>query len=338
MTFEDRVGALKSFRFTPRQARFVATVALNGGYCLRRQYMEFSGIKYGRNVRDFLDGLVISRLAERSTFRTDRGHVYHVYAKSIYRALGQENNRNRRRVSLALIARRLMALDVVLMDPTMEWFATEDDKVALFTTRYGVPLEALPRRRYESQDPLQEAATRYFVHKLPIGIRLGDVCFVYLAGDLSDVAFEHFLMDHAGLFARLPSWVVAVVRPPHGPDCNRWQEIFNRFRGRARIREPVSPEDLRWFFEIRQLLDNNRMEFISIDSDGPRFRGLRAKLMTPQYEQLYSEWLRRGPAALAGHYSPIDALTAGLSTNRGGLIVRTLKHDYSQFGEPAGCC
>jgi hypothetical protein len=36
-TIDARVRALDPWRLTPRQARFVVTVALHSGYCLRRQ-------------------------------------------------------------------------------------------------------------------------------------------------------------------------------------------------------------------------------------------------------------------------------------------------------------
>ena len=39
MTFDDRVRAVQTFGCSPRQARFLALVALHSGYCLRRQYL-----------------------------------------------------------------------------------------------------------------------------------------------------------------------------------------------------------------------------------------------------------------------------------------------------------
>ena len=38
MTFDARVGGVKAFGFTDRQAAFLTTVALHSGYCVRRQY------------------------------------------------------------------------------------------------------------------------------------------------------------------------------------------------------------------------------------------------------------------------------------------------------------
>jgi len=338
VTFEDRVGALECFKFTRRQARFVVTVALIGGYCLRRQYAEFSRIQYGRNVRDFLDALVADGLARRLMFRADRGHVYHVHSKSIYRALGQENNRNRRSVAPQLVARKLMALDVVLMDQTIEWFATEADKVDLFTTRYGVPFNVLPQRRYESQAHDQRAVTRYFVDKLPIGLRQPDVYFIFLATGSNDDAFEPFLVDHAPLFARLPSWAVVIVRPAHVLESNWWREVFQRFVRGRRAPDSVTHADLRWFFEIRQLIDCGRLECISIEVDAPRFRQLHAILSTPENDRLYADWLRRGPAALAGRDPSLDRSVDGFRPRQGVLVMRRLKYDYRHLENIVGVC
>ena len=110
MTFDERVRALALLGFSERQTRFLVTAALHGGFCLRRQYVKFAGLKYGAGVRDFLDRLVVRKLATRFAFRRDRGHVYHLHASAIYDPIGQPDNRNRRSASAALIARKLMVL------------------------------------------------------------------------------------------------------------------------------------------------------------------------------------------------------------------------------------
>ena len=96
MTFDERVEAVESLGFTARQATFLAIVALHSGYCLRRQYAAFAGVSYGKNVRDFLDALVARQLATRFTIRADRGHLYHLHSRALYRVLRQEHSRNRR--------------------------------------------------------------------------------------------------------------------------------------------------------------------------------------------------------------------------------------------------
>src|SRR5205085_6348999 len=111
-------------------------------------YQTFAGVSYGSVVRDFLDTLVTRGIASRFSYRRNRGHLYHLHKTSLYRALQQADNRNRRAVSPAQIARKLMLLDYVLAQPDAEWSATEDDKVTLFRDRFGIPLSDLPQRMY----------------------------------------------------------------------------------------------------------------------------------------------------------------------------------------------
>ena len=62
MTFGDRVAALEPLGLQRiARPRFFVTVALHSGFCLRRHYMAFAGLKYGAGVRDFLDRLVTRR-------------------------------------------------------------------------------------------------------------------------------------------------------------------------------------------------------------------------------------------------------------------------------------
>lgn len=206
MTFEDRVRALEPLGFTPRQTRFIATVALHSGYCLRRQYTAFAGVRYGKNVRDFLDTLVERELATCTVQRADRGHVYHLHARTIYRALGQDENRNRRAASAALIARKIMVLDYVLGHPELDWLATEADKVDLFADRCAVPRFDLPQQVFTASSTAGPRTTRYFTHKLPVAMA-GDppvAYFVYLVTDATGRGLEQFLADHARLLRGSP--------------------------------------------------------------------------------------------------------------------------------------
>lgn len=69
MTFDERVAALAPLGFTPRQTRFLVTAALHSGYCLRRQYLAFAGVRYGKNVCDFLEALVGYGLLRSASLR-----------------------------------------------------------------------------------------------------------------------------------------------------------------------------------------------------------------------------------------------------------------------------
>ena len=336
MTFEDRVAALAPFGFTQRQTRFLVTTILHGGYCLRRQYLVFAGVRSGRGVRDFFDALVRRSLAQPFRYQPNRGHVYHLHAPSLYRALGQRDDRNRRQVSPAVIARKLMVLDYVLTVPDAEWYATEEDKVTLFTGEWGVPLSDLPQRVYAPTDPRRRSTTRYFVHKLPI-YRTPDrtvVHFVHLLNDGTGHGLARFLHDHVRLLSAVPAWSLVAVCPRglHGlPAC---RTIFDRFA--ATTWRPAPMEglgDVRWFFATRQLVEGGNLRTLST-ADLDRFRELRRRFANGQMEALYGAWLSRGDRALdRGNGGAADRPVPAAQ-----LVTRELSSTYSQFGSWPGVC
>jgi hypothetical protein len=331
MTVEERIQALSPLGFTPRQTRFLVTVALHSGYCLRRQYAAFAGVAYGKNVRDFLDALVERRFASRFTYRADRGHLYHVHARSIYRALGQEDDRNRRHTSPAHVARKLMLLDLVLSEPAAEWVATEADKVALFTTRFQVPLADLPRHALVSECEAGARAPRYFGHKLPIYLA-GDppvVHLVYLATEAGALPFERFLRNHARLLSALPAWTVVVAHPIRVHATSLWDATFRRFAdGSMRVGGDAA-QALERYFVARRAIERNELARLSI-ADLHAFRASRVRFAEPAVEALFSTWLASGADRVA------PALLASVLPRSGQLVVRVLPYTYHQFGAFAG--
>jgi len=336
VTVEERVDALAPLRLTPRQTRFVATVALHGGYCVRRQYQTFAGVSHGNAVQAFLEGLVTRGLATRFRYRADRGHLYHVRASSIYRALGQDDNRNRRAASPALIARKLMLLDYVLSEPSVDWLATEQDKIALFRERFAVPLGDLPQRVYTAAaDRRGGSTTRYFVEKQPLGLAAdGDtVRFVHLVTDRQGRAFTQFLQDYRRLFQRLPAWTVVAVCPQYLDGLAACQAAFQQFVAGQTSLAPGELADVRWYFEARQRVDNNAVGQLSM-ADITRFREMRARFGARGIEEVYTRWLTQGEAALTD--SALDASPA--LAGCGQLVTARLPYRYDQFGSLAGVC
>jgi hypothetical protein len=331
MTFEQRVHALEPLGFTPRQTRFIATVALHSGYCLRRQYSAFAGVRYGKNVCDFLETLVARGLAERFTQRADRGLIYHLHARGIYRALGEVDNRNRREASAALIARKIMVLDYVLRHPEMEWLATENDKVAAFAARYAVPQRELPQRAFGASQA-GAVTTRYFTHKLPVAVA-GEppvAHFACLVTDTTGRSLEQFIQDRRRLLAWLPVWTVAAVGPsPVG--LQACESAFHRLVAQPASAVPASLEDLTWFFQSRHAVDQGDLAGLSVASID-RYRTLREAYRRPIFDELYLEWCRRGEAAFAGQ----PTATPPSKRSVGTLVTELLPFDYSQFGSLPG--
>ncbi len=323
MTLSPRVDAVVALGFTHRQASFLVTVALHSGYCLRRQYEAFAGIRYGKNVRLFLDGLVTRGLAVRFAGRADRGHVYHVHGRALYGAIGEGENRNRRPASAALIARKLMLLDAVIRRPDVVWFATEREKVALLVDRLHVPLGGLPTRTGASRSEGTNA--RHFMYKLPIFVHVDSLTphFVYLATDGSPDAFAAFLREHGALLRFVPRWSVVVVGLAEWPGM---QAVFDRFA--ASLAVPATHDDLRWFFERRQLVDGGNLAQVSV-WDLRRYRDLRQRFDSPLHDAAYTEWLMTGRISTSPPGSPTG-------DSHGTLVTDVLPFAYEQFGSLPG--
>ena len=58
---------------------------------------------------------------------TGRTCIFHVHHKPLYAAIGEPDNRNRRRVTIDRAIERLMVLDGVLADRLPTWLGSERD-------------------------------------------------------------------------------------------------------------------------------------------------------------------------------------------------------------------
>lgn len=336
MTFDERVAALEPLGFSQRQTQFLVTVALHSGFCLRRHYTAFAGLKYGAGVRDFLDRLVARRLARWSQFRPDRGHVYHLHNTGIYAAIHQDDNRNRRRTSPALIARKLMVLDYVLSEPAADWYATEQDKVALFTTRFGIAAADLPRRVYVARRYEQPNTARFFIHKLPLFLTGTPpvVSFVVLVTDTTGRVFGQFLEDHLRLLNRLPLWRIVAVAPKDVrglAPCTATLQQFAHNLQTSRAAHEVAA--LQTYFATRDRVERNDIKTLSM-KDIEQWHKSRRRFAAPEFGELFQRWKVEGSGALRDRGGA--PFLAALAAGRGQLVTHELLVGYDRFGTRPG--
>lgn len=97
------------------------------------------------------------------------GRVLHIRHRSIYRALGDPENRNRRAPGQAKTIERLLGLDYVLEHREEGWLPTEPDKTSACES-HRIARDAWPHKVYEGAG---EPTTRYFVEKWPLAISAG---------------------------------------------------------------------------------------------------------------------------------------------------------------------
>lgn len=128
----DPIVALESRGYTKREAAFLYLVAVHSGYFVRRQFDYFIDRVAGAIAQHFIDKARVAGHIEV----IDYGHgyrVYHLFAKPIYRLLGNAESQNRRRKGDAAIRARLISLDCVLGNEQDRYLESDDERVHFFT-------------------------------------------------------------------------------------------------------------------------------------------------------------------------------------------------------------
>ena len=172
-----REQALESLGWTGREAEWIALVCLHSGVFTRAQFCQYFDTDSKRAHR-FVKSLVDRRAAHDGEWPTLNGgaKTCRISSKAVYRALGVENIRHRRKATNPVVMRRLLSLDFVLEHPGMNWLPDEPEKVEFFE-ELGLPLRLLPRRIYYGVVGNQK---RYFALKLPLAVDPETVTFAYV--------------------------------------------------------------------------------------------------------------------------------------------------------------
>ena len=327
MTDPERTSALRELGYTSQEAAFLSLVALHGGYFIRRQYQQFAGYR-GRFEERLL------RRAEsfghiRSTIFSNRTEVYHVFARAIYRAIGDEDNRNRRPRPAFSIKAKLMALDFVLAHPAAQFLATEREKLEYFCGKRAVDRALLPGKTYSANSPSGETR-RYFIEKYPIFLDcvadgsppLASFCYVD-EGVLSNSGFTSCLKRYGPLFAALARFRLVYVAAEHKP-FRRAERAFDRFTEALANPEAATPGGqmgeyfrLRRLFETRQYGQLNKAKLDRLRDLSERFQGSPAESRFQQWAKAVETKSRSGR---------IDA----------HFVAYRLPHSYDIFGTHPG--
>ena len=198
---KDRAAALAALGWTGDDAEWLAFVCLHSGAFLRSQYLTFIGSLHPSAASRFIDRC--ASIAVEEAWNGTPLKLCRITARPVYRALGAEHIRHRRRPSATgLLLRRLLAFDFVVDHADRPWLPTEDEKVTMLSA-VGVPEQALPRRVYQAENG-GGGQTRYFVHKLPVAVGKTASLFVYVqAGADSEAALRTWGEAHAALWAAL---------------------------------------------------------------------------------------------------------------------------------------
>lgn len=328
---QARINSLKmGFRFTERQARFLATVLQHSGVFMGRHSAAFAGITHGQKVHDFLERLLAARFA--TAFRvghTGRTRLIHVHHKPLYAAIGDPENRNRKPLALGRAIERMMLLDAVLAEREFLWLGTERDKYAHFVMLLQGRLQndELPRLVFRKDG--HDQTVRYFPDKLPIGVEpeTDRHVFVFLAADGSPMDFRQFLLRHAELLGALRSWTIRVLLPRERADLQDMYEgaVYDQLAHPL----PLSSRD-EMLASFRRRRDGLAPGRIRMDPPAPSVRIPSGPALTA----LYRRWLEVGNTVAIEATSSI--LRDALESRRGAVECVVLPRAYGYLSSLAG--
>ena len=196
-----REQALASLGWTGREAEWIALVCLHSGVFTRAQFCHYFEAR--RNAAHRIVRTLIDRreaVEGEWPLVNGGGKTCRISSKGIYRALGVENIRHRRKANRSIVMRRLLSLDFVLEHPGMNWLPTEGEKVE-FIEGLGVHSNLIPRRIYYGAVRAQK---RYFALKLPVAGGARTVTFAYVdPGHATAVALHSWGAAHGQLWDAL---------------------------------------------------------------------------------------------------------------------------------------
>ena len=192
---------LQPLGWTGPDAEWIALVCLHSGVFTRSQFCDYFDA-FRKQAHRFVKTLIDRRQAVETDLVAFNGggKTCRISSNAIYRALGVENIRHRRRASQPVVMRRLLSLDFVLEHPGMNWLPAEPEKVEFFEN-LGLPLRLIPRRIYYGVAGNQK---RYFALKLPLAVDPETVTFAYVnPGHQTDTELHSWGAAHGPLWDAL---------------------------------------------------------------------------------------------------------------------------------------
>jgi len=334
-TNSERQEVLLGFGYTAREAPFLVTAALHGGYFLRRQFCQFIGKEAGGTANALIEKL-LGRKHASVTVGCNNTKLYHLCSRPFYAAIGEEDNRNRRERPPFAIKNRLMGLDFVLAHPENRYLATEREKVECFTATLGIEQRLLPTKRFTSQKT-KDTTDRYFVDKYPIFVPLEStsqaVSFCYVdEGMVTGSRFDSYLEQYRSLFCALTQFHV-IYAADRDRSFRLAERQFERFltelngaaTGRTidpHIRRMLDHFEARSLYEAQQFESFDRAKLIQLRNDREEFR-------SPKYEALYQRWKTDGEAAIV---APLSAKHRHHRGVNGTFSTHLFAQNYDVFG------
>jgi hypothetical protein len=288
---DEHIRAIQSLGYTEDESRFLYIVATHSGYFVPRQFIAFIGASWGKRSHHFTEKLESRGHVTWREYQ-DMGGVYHLFSKTLYRQIDRENLRNRRRHSTEFIRTRLLLLDFVIANHTLDYFETEHDKVRFFCEELGIPTKALPAKAYEGAST-PEPTLRYFVDKFPLFLDSSGessspvITFSYVdPGQASLAGFANHLNVYTPLFRHLGRFRILYI----APSAVHFVRAERCFSSLVVVPLQLSiPEELERYFGLRAAWDAKH--YATLSNDDIEWLDLaNQRLCGSHIERLYAIW------------------------------------------------
>jgi hypothetical protein len=304
------IAALVALGYTEEEACFLYLVATHSGYFVARQFLAFAGVQWGKRTTLFWNKLQSNKHARTSSMPRHRA-VYHLFARKLYRQLGRENLRNRRRHELEYIQTRIAMLDFVLANPALFYLETEGDKLSLFCRDLKIEAKHLPSKTYLGRRTVQPTV-RYFVDRFPMFLEEPQspariVTFSFIQGSEASLsAFVHHLQAYSPLFRELREFRFLYLSRIDAHFAKA-RELFH-----ALVTVPLESnpaDDLLRYFAIRKAWDLHQYGLLT-EADLVFRNVSKERFAGERFEHLYRAWKAdRLPesqirATFQGHHLP----------------------------------
>jgi hypothetical protein len=323
LTRAARVEAIRGFRFTEREARFIELVLRHGGVCVPRQFAAFAAVPNGGDKCNafFAVKLLQRGRATCSDCVHNRARIYHVHYRRLYQAIGEPNSRYHRAVPARQAIERLMHLDAVLTTPGVEWFTSVDEKVSLIA-RSGRTVLAPTDADATTATPLAPAVpTGGSRDMFPFGVdATGRVVLLYLVREPWTDSFRSWLQAHAPVLQAVSAWTLQLVFPrPLDRAYSNYQQVIH--------------DELETLLQSA-IIDPLRASFERRPPSGPS-RGVGRGLFTdtpldifdtPRFRTLYRRWRKAGERVFEPLVSTV--LADDLMSGSGRVETQVLPYAY----------
>jgi hypothetical protein len=284
----DTLAALQAFGYPRRDAEFLRLVALMSGHFLSRQYLTYTAQHRGRAESEFLE-----RLRSRGHVRVAAGTRPRRYqlVGEIYEAAGTSTGAHSKPASLDKSARRILGLDFVLAQRSVEFLPRSADKAAFFRREFGVPEDRFPSAVFGGRGKVG-GCTRVFPDQCPVFVERTEqgitsrVGFTYVAEDGCGLRrFRSHLRSYRTLWNALPVPIRLVFVASSDRLFSSAEKHFTAAAGGSSLRTP----SFEGYCALRQKYEMGEFAALSAD-DYVTLADGRKRFADAAYEALYREF------------------------------------------------